>query len=450
MATDPTRSIRRRRSTSPFEIGAGDMVERIRSLPPSLSIPYLTVMVDWRVQGDSPGRAAPVEVKRSQNRSGQEEGIRWRPAIEILEREIEDIVERHGPHGEAYESLKQDKKAVFDFLENELDPAAHGAIIVSSSANGVFEATGFAMPVETATHVGLTPWIVELVRLVEDNPTYAVLHADQHEARLLYLVKGSSGKSVTLTSSDYPRHQETGGWSQARLQRRADERVEAFASDVAEETRKSLERTGVESLIIAGGEVMTTALDHELHEAVKERIIATIPLENTATDDEIIEATQDIADRAERKREAELVSNVRDQVGSDARGAAGPADTLKALQIGQVQDLAIVDTFEGSGWADFEMNLFGVGDIPDEHPAGGDVSSLVKVDLPNEMLRLALSQDAEIDIIHSDVPAETDEPVRESKDGLPITEAAALLNEIGGVGAVLRFALDETAQPESV
>lgn len=450
MATDPTRSTRWRRKASPFEFGVANMVERLSSLPPSTEVPYLTVTVDWRVQGDSPGRAAPVEVKRSQDRSGQEAGMRWRPAIEVLESRLKELVERHGPRGETYESLKQDQDRIFSWLENELDPLAHGAIIVASSANGVFEATGFALPLPTEVHTGPTPRLVELVRLYEDHPPYAVLHADQHEARLLYLSRGITRGSVTLTSNDYPRHQQTGGWSQARLQRRADERVEAFASDIAEATRESLDRTGVDALIIAGGEVMTTALEHEFHESVRERVVATIHLDQTATDDEILEATQDLADREERKREMALVSNVRDQVGSRARGVAGAVDTLRALQIGQVDTLAIADTFEGEGWADFGMHLFGVGAIPLEHPAGGDVAALVKVDLPNEMFRLALSSDVEIDVIHSDVPAQTDEPVRQSGEGMPITEAAASLNEIGGVGAVLRFALDETAPPQGV
>lgn len=450
MATDPTRSIQSQRLASPFEMRAENLLDRVRELPPSTDVPYLTVTVDWSVEGSSPGRAAPVEVKRSQDRSGQEEGIRWRPAVEVLEREIEDIIQRYGPHGDAFESLKQDKDAITDFLQNELDPAAQGAVIVSNSAKNVFEATGFAIPLPTATYVSPTPRLTELVRVWEDHPPYAVLHADQHDARLVYLAKGLSRKIVTLSSSDYPRHQDTGGWSQARLQRRADERVEAFARDVAEATRVSLTRTGVETLIVAGNEVMTTALDHEFEEVVKERVIATIPLEKTATDDDIMEATQGIAEREERRQEAALVKNIRDQIGSDARGVGGPEQTLDALQRGQVSNLAVVDTFEGTGWADFGMNVYGVGGIPAEHPAGGDAKAMVRVDLPNEMFRLALSSDAGIDVIHSDVPETTDEGVRESEDGMPITEAAASLNEIGGVGAVLRYTLDETAPSQSV
>src|SRR5699024_10285753 len=138
VATDPTESIHRRLLASPLDLGSGDVIDRLVSLPPATDVPYLTVTVDWRVQGDSPGRAAPVEVKRSQDRSGYEEGIRWRPAVEVLEKQLDDIVEQHGPRGDAYESLKQDREKIFNYLENELDPAAHGVCIVSNSAHDVF------------------------------------------------------------------------------------------------------------------------------------------------------------------------------------------------------------------------------------------------------------------------------------------------------------------------
>ena len=71
MATDPTQRIRRRRLASPFALGAEDFLERVSNLEPSADTPYLTVTVDWRPEGSSPGRAEPEEVKRSQRRSGR-------------------------------------------------------------------------------------------------------------------------------------------------------------------------------------------------------------------------------------------------------------------------------------------------------------------------------------------------------------------------------------------
>lgn len=450
MATDPTKSIQERELSTPFDMSARELLGRLAHLEPSLNVPYLTVSVDWRVEGTSPGREEPEEVKRSQDRSGTQEGDRWRPGIEVIERELDDLIEQHGPRGDVFDSLNEDKRKIHEYLVNDLDPAAQGVFLVSCSAQGVFEASGFALPMENKVEPGPTPALYSLVRMVEDYPTYAVLLADQREAVLTFVTSGQADREVSFAGSEYPRHQQQGGWSQRRYQARADERIEAFAGDVAEETGKALDEDGVQSLIVAGNEVMTTALDHEFHETVKSRIIDTIHLDIRTDQSEVIGATFPIAEQGERSREAAKVDTIRDLVGADARGAAGAEATLLALQAGQVDELLMVDTFEGTGWADYEMYVFGVGERPSEHPTGGDLSSLVDIDLRNEMIRLALATDATVEIVHSDVPVSENEDVPDAGEGRPITEAAKALNELGGVAARLRFTLEETPLSQEI
>ena len=69
------------------------------------------------------------------------------------------------------------------------------------------------------------------MRLVEDNPVYVVLLADQEEARLDFISYGRLSRQSTLESSLYPVKQQQGGWSQRRYQARADERIEARHPD---------------------------------------------------------------------------------------------------------------------------------------------------------------------------------------------------------------------------
>lgn len=450
MATDPTKRIRRLRHSNPFQIGPENLLERLVNLEPSVDVPYLTVSVDWTVEGTSPGRAVPEEVKRSQDRSGPEEGIRWRPAIEILERELENLIDEHGPHGETFDSLKDDQKKINNYLQDELDPAAQGVVIVANSAKGVFEAAGIAIPLETQVTLAPTPSIYSLVRVIDDNPTYAVLVADQKDATLSFMSYGQTQRSVSLEASGYPRRVRAGGWSHRRFQARAGERTDAFARDVAEEVRTDLDRLGVETLIVAGDEVITSSLNDAFHESVKDRIVDTIRLDIRASEDDIQEATQPIAERVEREREAASVQRLQDAIGANGRGAVGSAATLQALQGGQADELLLVDTFEGTGWADYDMHAFGAGNMPTEHPLGGDVTSLVTIDLREEMVRLAIMTGAEVDIIHSDVPVTEDEGVPDAGEGPPVTPAAQVLQDSGGVGAILRFTLDETAPEEGV
>jgi hypothetical protein len=450
MATDPTKQIRRRRFTSPFALGADNLLDRIAHLEPATDVPYLTVALDWTVEGSSPGRQEPEEVQRSQSRSGWQEGDRWRPSVEVLERELNRLIDEHGPRGEIFDSLNEDKEKIEEFLRNMLAQEAQGVWIIANASRGVFEATGLAMPVDTEIRLRATPGLYGLVRLIEDNPLYGVLHADQHDATLSFIARGLVSRQSQLLSSEWPRKQQQGGWSQRRFQARADERVEAFARDIAEETHKALDLLGVETLIVAGSEVITSALDAAFHDSVKERIAETIRLEMVASEQEMIEATLPIAEEAERTRETAAVERLQERVGSGERGAAGMADTLRALQNGQADEVIVADTFEGAGWADYDMHVFGVGNLPTQHPLGGDVADIVEIDLREEFVRLALATDADVEVIHSDVPVPESGDIPDAGEERPVTEAAGALTDLGGVGATLRFDLQETAPDQSV
>jgi hypothetical protein len=140
-----------------------------------------------------------------------------------------------------------------------------------------------------------------------------------------------------------------------------------------------------------------------------------------------------------------------DGVGAGTYGAGGDSDVLTALQAGQVETLVMNDDFEATGWADFTMPAYGVGDLPATHPFGGNVSNLVPVDLRGEMVRLAVLTGAEVEIVHTaleDDGGGGDMP--DAGDRVPRSKAARQLDEFGGVGAVLRYVIgDEPSEEES-
>ena len=99
---------------------------------------------------------------------------------------------------------------------------------------------------------------------------------------------------VQVEASGYPRKQQQGGWSQRRYQNRADERVEAFARTIAEETRRALGEGGdqIDYLIVAADEPMFTALNGAFHETVKQRILGQIHLSIDAGITEVAAAAE--------------------------------------------------------------------------------------------------------------------------------------------------------------
>ena len=448
MATDPVQQIRELEHDTPLAMDLTATLARLAALPPSTEAPYLTVSLDWRPEGSAPGRFEAPEPKRSERRAPREEdGAPRRPAWQELRRDLEETVNSYGPRGAAFESLTADMERLTTYLDEELDPAATGVVVIACHQQGVFEPVPLDVPIDSGFTAGPIPSLRQLARAADDYPPYAIIVADQRDAFLWLMAGQTWDRGVALEASGYPRKQQQGGWSQQRYQNRADERVEAFARTIAEETRRALGEGGdqIDYLIVAADEPMFTALNAEFHETVKQRILGRIHLPIDAGITEVAVAADPLVEEAERKREMEAVQAVRDGVGAGAKGVAGAEDTITALETGQVMTLVMNDDFAQPGWADYTLPLFGVGSPPAEHPAGGDVANLVPTTVEDEAVRLALQIGAEVQLVRSAVPVgeEEQEQIPDAAEPTPRSEAARALDEMGGIGAILRYALDE-------
>ena len=442
MATDPTRSVRHFDHPLAFDLPVSDLLERLTRLPAQIDVPYLTVTLNWEVKGSTPARRTPEDVKRS--KTAADDGGSDRPALTELRQLLKQMIGEHGPRGDVFDALQHAQGHIDRWIQEELHSSAQGVYIVVHEPTGVFEATGLNLPIETTVALSALPRVYKLMRMVEDHPTYAVLQIDQTDATLSFITHGARDRSVVLESSIYPRKQQSGGLNQSRYQRRADERMEAFARDTLDQVETTLAETGVDLLIMAGNEVMTSVVHNTMLEQLKEVLVDTIRMEPTVTPREKIELTIEIAERAERNREQQAVDRLKNAIGEGGLGVAGEHDTIRKLQNGQVEMLVMCDSYEGTGWADYDMHLYGVGDVPAEHPAGGDVNRLIAVDLREELIHLALATSADVDIIHSSVAVE--EQGVPASGSIPKTDAAAELVQMGGVGAVLRYGMTGSSQ----
>ncbi len=448
MATDPVQQIRELEHDTPLAMHLTATLARLAALPPSTEAPYLTVSLDWRQEGSAPGRFQPAEPKRSERRAPREEdGAPRRPAWQQLRRDLDETINSYGPRGAAFESLTADMERLTTYLDEELDAAAQGIVVIACQHQGLFEPVPLDVPVDSGFTVGPIPSLRQLARAADDYPPYAIIAADQRDAFLWLMAGQTWERGVELEASGYPRKQQQGGWSQRRYQARADERVEAFARTIAEETRRALGEGGdqIDYLIVAADEPMFTALNGAFHESIKQRILGQIHLPIQAGITEVAAEAEPLVEEAERLREMEAVQSVRDGVGAGARGVAGARDTITALETGQVMTLVMNDDFSQPGWADYTLPLFGVGSPPREHPAGGDVANLVPTAVEDEVVRLALQIGAEVQLVRSAVPIrlEEQEQIPDADEPTPRSEAARALDELGGIGAVLRYALDE-------
>jgi hypothetical protein len=419
MAFNPLKKVTERRYDTEFQEQFQERLRSLADLPAGTSTPYLTVSLDWRPSGSDP---------------------EYRGAIQQFDHHANRLRQEHWPRGETFDSLSADIDRIRAWFENEADPAARGVFIVANSGAGVFQAIPLGLPLRDRVSAGPTPALMSLARLDEDNPTYAVLLADQQKARLSMVNQAHRVEGLHMKSSDYPRKQQTGGWSQRRFQQRADERILALARQIAEETEQYLIERDIDTLIIAGDEIITGALDRVMSGELAGRVAARIRLDIEATGAEILDATLPIAAKAEADRELSAVVAASDLVGGGHRAASGSAEVIEALASGRVRELIINEDFHEDGWADFEHGRYGVGENRDVFTGGAEPVVASPIDVEEEMVRLAIRTGAEIDVIHAGVPVPLDADAPTPDAGsIPRSPAAERLDKLGGVAAILRY-----------
>lgn len=426
MSVNPVDQIKDEQIESPLSLELQETLKRLAALEPSPEAPYLTVILDWEPQGENPN---------------------MRPSRRFFADQTKAMLEPLQAHTPEHDSLSADVERVSEWLDSEVDPSAQSVCVVACNAKGVFEPFALGVPVpDSQILTGPVPHLSSLVRVAEDYEPYVVLLADQKEAILTLISQRHAQSQMTAKGDDWPRHQMQGGWSQRRFQNGAEERIANFAREVSEELRSRMDEFGVQRLILAMDEVAGSAYNEALHQSVKERVVGQTHIDIRATMADVIEATTPLIDQAERDRERETVQTVEDSRGEGNLAVVGAEDVIVALQTGQVMTLVMNDDFQGRGWGDFTMPIYGVGDPPKQHPAGGDVANIVPLALEEEMIRLAIATGAEIEIVDTNVPViegEDGAPIRDTSEAMPRSEAARILDAAGGVAALLRYALSD-------
>ena len=158
MATDPVRQVRELEHETAIALDMRESLRRLAQLPPSQTVPYLTVCLDWRPEGSEPGRLPPEPGKRSERRSeAGESGPPRRPSWQQMRRELDELVGRYGPRGDAFDSLSADVARIERYLAEELDVGAKGVVIVACQGQGICAPCPLDVAVASECALGPSP-----------------------------------------------------------------------------------------------------------------------------------------------------------------------------------------------------------------------------------------------------------------------------------------------------
>lgn len=316
-------------------------------------------------------------------------------------------------------------------------PEASGVAIFATIGDddSFFETAQFAAPVEQhEIIVSDRPYLFPIAKLIENNPRYACAWADTNAARI-YVFGGElavnaetpQGAAVEEIQNVKTQRQQQGGWSQARFQRRIENFHDQHAKELAETLDNLVRDEELEMVVLSGDAArILQILDNNLSKAVSEKVVETMNLDQYASEKELYEASLEVVRRHDAKVDREKVAQLMDEVGADNLGVTGVSATLACLSNGQVQELLVLSDTDSIKYNEDRVEQTLEDYAPGDDNSANDAMPQVteKRQILDELIVRAINSAARIRFI----------------------EDATLLMSVGGVGAILRYKIEENPE----
>ena len=324
------------------------------------------------------------------------------------------------------DSLDKDMERIATYLASDLEASTNGVAIFACSAGELFEAVQLSAPIaEHWLSIGDKPHLYPLARLESQYPRYAAVVADTNSARILVFAAAELVAQREVKGTKTRRSQQ-GGWSQARFQRHVSNYHQQHIKEVVDALDRIVQQEGITQVFFAGDEVVLPLFREQLPKHLAEKVVDHLRLETHAPVPDILAATIEALKPLNERTDREKVDAAVDGYRSGGLGTVGPERTLDALVKGQVDELLIsarlgalqAPIAGASQAASMDASIL----TPAvQTEAGGEAASADPrvVRLAEELIRRAKATAARVTFI----------------------EDQALLEEFGGVAALLRFTI---------
>ena len=227
-----------------------------------------------------------------------------------------------------------------------------------------------------------------------------------------------------------------GGWSQARYQRHVGEYHQQHVKEIADVLDRVVRAEGIDQIVIGGDDVFVSLVRSEFPQHLLEKVLDIIPLDIGAPERSVLAATLDALRQKDAETDAQVVDRLFEAVRGSNLGVLGAEDTLAALQLGQVDELVI------TARPDILTNVDHLGDLHAGRHADAD-RQCCRGARGGRSRAAAVAEEAVPPAEPVPAPEKVADQLvtlaRQTSAHVRFIEEPALLAEVGGVGAFLRF-----------
>jgi peptide chain release factor subunit 1 len=254
-------------------------------------------------------------------------------------------------------NLEEDISAIEMYFEHEYDWSGRSVAVFSCAPEDFFRTYSFEVPVRDRVRINSRPHVKPLAALMDVYGGYGVVLVDKQGARLFYFHLGEL-REQEGTMGESVRRTKRGGGSQFQGRRGGTAGQTGYAEEVAERNMKeSAEFAGnffaennVRRVLIGGTEDNIAAFRIHLPKSWQSLIVGTFPMSMTANQPEVLERALEIGEKAERRREAQMVETAITGAAKGRGGVIRLDDTLSAVHEGRVQTLLVKEGFRAPGY----------------------------------------------------------------------------------------------------
>jgi peptide chain release factor subunit 1 len=319
--------------------------------------------------------------------------------------------------GDARKSFARDADRIREYLGTNVQSSANGLAIFACSATGLFEAVQLAAPIEHHwLFVAPVPHLYPLARVNDQYPRYAAVLVDTNSARIFVFSLGVPEAERQIDNVKTRRTQ-SGGWSQARYQRHVEHYHRQHIKEVVDTLDRIVREEVINQIVVSIDAATRPLLMEQMPAHLAERIVDAARLDINTPEDQVLAHTLEALRGRNAETDVEHVTAALGAWRAGGLGVVGADDTMTALMQSQVEELLITAT----------PALLRRAASPSESVTPGDIAvdtSAPAADLDTEQLKLA---------------GELVTKAQQQGARIRFIEDAALLEEVGGVAALLRF-----------
>jgi len=244
--------------------------------------------------------------------------------------------------GDARKSFDRDAERINAYLANEVPRSVNGlAVFACAAADNYFEAVQLETSLDhNWLFIGPVPHLYPLARLNDQYPRYAALLLDTNSARLFVFHLGRR-HSTEQVNNVKTKRTSIGGSAQARFQRHVENFHLHHIKEVVEVLDRVVRDEVINQIVVACDEVAKPLLMEQLPKHLAEKIVDVLKLDIKTPEQRVLSETMDALREKDAETDASQVEAMLGAWRGNGLGVAGPEDTLKALEMGQVEELLI-------------------------------------------------------------------------------------------------------------